>query len=111
MGVTQRNRSQKIKPKRNEVRMKSSCVHHWHIDSNDYGRCCLCGKEKDFAKLQAKTELVNPYRAYRVKHKKEKAQVKPLEHPDASDVIKRKRKPCMVKRGRGRPKNAVSSSR
>ncbi len=70
--------------------MKSKCVHWWHIDSNDFGICCLCGAEKDFAKLQAKIELVNPSKASRAKRQKIKARTKPLPSM-AAQALKRKR--------------------
>ena len=24
------------------------CVHHWHLDESDYGKCVVCGTGKDF---------------------------------------------------------------
>lgn len=27
------------------------CVHHWLINSSNAGRCCKCGRVKDFGRL------------------------------------------------------------
>ena len=34
------------------VAEKSKCIHHWVIDSNNFGVCKYCGLKRDFGKLQ-----------------------------------------------------------
>ncbi|GAG70862.1 unnamed protein product [marine sediment metagenome] len=36
------------------VAEKSKCIHHWVIDSNNFGVCKYCGLKRDFGKLRQK---------------------------------------------------------
>lgn len=44
-------------------RERRSCPpHHWILDTNDYGKCCKCGAERDFRAIQGKRTLQDEMR-------------------------------------------------
>ena len=40
------------------TRAKTECIHHWIIDSANYGKCRKCGEERDFALIMRRAETL-----------------------------------------------------